>query len=144
MSAKTDILSLPEEELVHPGNRACSGCGLSIVYRIGLKALGKDTIPDYHAAEAAAAVLAYVMAVEAAKDSDPDKVRAALGNLTFMSFYGSWKIDETGKQIGHDMVDVQWQDGKRVIVWPPAAKTGELYYPLPTFAEKAAGKKAKK
>jgi len=44
MNAKTNILSLPEEELVHPGNRACSGCGLSIVYRIGLKALGKDTI----------------------------------------------------------------------------------------------------
>jgi len=44
MNAKTDILSLPEEELVHPGNRACSGCGLSIIYRIALKALGKDTI----------------------------------------------------------------------------------------------------
>jgi len=44
MSTKTDILSLPEEELVHPGSRACSGCGLSIVYRIALKALGKDTI----------------------------------------------------------------------------------------------------
>jgi pyruvate ferredoxin oxidoreductase beta subunit len=44
MSAKTDILSLPEEELVYPGNRACSGCGLSIIYRIGLKALGKDSI----------------------------------------------------------------------------------------------------
>jgi len=42
MSTKTDILSLPEEEFVHPGNRACSGCGLGIIYRIGLKALGKD------------------------------------------------------------------------------------------------------
>ena len=44
MNAKTNILSLPEEELVHPGNRACSGCGLSIAYRIGLKALGEDSI----------------------------------------------------------------------------------------------------
>ena len=44
MSVKTDILSLPEEELVHPGSRACSGCGLSIIYRIALKALGKDSI----------------------------------------------------------------------------------------------------
>ncbi|MFW5936819.1 MAG: thiamine pyrophosphate-dependent enzyme [Desulfosalsimonas sp.] len=41
---KTTILSLPEEELVHPGNRACAGCGLSIVYRTGLKALGRETI----------------------------------------------------------------------------------------------------
>jgi pyruvate ferredoxin oxidoreductase beta subunit len=44
MSTKTTILTLPREELVHPGNRACTGCGLSIAYRIGLKALGPDTI----------------------------------------------------------------------------------------------------
>jgi len=44
MTKKTTILTLPEDELVHPGNRACAGCGLSIVYRIGLKALGRDTI----------------------------------------------------------------------------------------------------
>lgn len=44
MAEKTTILNLTEEEFVHPGNRACSGCGLSIVYRMGLKALGKDTI----------------------------------------------------------------------------------------------------
>jgi pyruvate ferredoxin oxidoreductase beta subunit len=44
MQIKTNILSLPEEELVHPGNRACAGCALGIAYRIGLKALGKNTI----------------------------------------------------------------------------------------------------
>ena len=44
MATKTTILDLPEDELVHPGNRACAGCGLSINYRIGLKALGRDTI----------------------------------------------------------------------------------------------------
>lgn len=44
MSEKTTILDLPEEEFVHPGSRACSGCGLGIAYRIGLKALGRDTI----------------------------------------------------------------------------------------------------
>ncbi len=44
MSANTTILNLPEDELVHPGNRACAGCGLSILYRVGLKALGRNTI----------------------------------------------------------------------------------------------------
>ena len=44
MAEKTTILNLTEEEFVHPGNRACAGCGLSIIYRIGLKALGKNTI----------------------------------------------------------------------------------------------------
>jgi pyruvate ferredoxin oxidoreductase beta subunit len=44
MQAKTTILSLPTEEFVQPGTRACTGCGLAIAYRVGLKALGKDTI----------------------------------------------------------------------------------------------------
>jgi len=44
MQVKTNILSLPTQEFVHPGTRACTGCGLAIAYRIGLKALGKDTI----------------------------------------------------------------------------------------------------
>jgi pyruvate ferredoxin oxidoreductase beta subunit len=43
-NAKTNVLNLTEEEFVHPGNRACSGCSLSILYRIGLKALGRDCI----------------------------------------------------------------------------------------------------
>ncbi len=106
------------------------------------KALGKDIIPDYHAAEAGAQVLAYTLAVEKANAVNSDAVRATLGDLTFMSFYGGWDVDDTGLQVGHSMVDVQWQNGERVIVWPPEAQTGKPAYPMPTFAEKAQGKKA--
>jgi branched-chain amino acid transport system substrate-binding protein len=97
------------------------------------KAVGKDMLPDYHAAEASAAVLALVLAVEKVDSVDNDKVRAALGDLTFMSFYGGWDVDDTGKQIGHSMVDVQWQNGKRIIVWPEAAQTGSPAYPKKKF-----------
>ena len=103
-------------------------------------AVGKDIVPDYHAAEAGAAVLALVMGIENADSVDSDEVRKALGDLEFMSFYGGWDVDQTGKQIGHPMVDIQWQNGKRVIVAPPAAKTGDIEYPMPTFAEKTAKK----
>jgi pyruvate ferredoxin oxidoreductase beta subunit len=41
---KATAVNLTEEELVYPGNRACPGCGLSILYRIGLKAIGRDAI----------------------------------------------------------------------------------------------------
>ncbi len=105
-------------------------------------AVGSDMIPDYHAAEAGAQVLAYVLAVEKANSLDTDKVREALGDLTFMSFYGGWDIDDTGLQVGHSMVDVQWQDAKRVIIWPKEAQTGKPAYPMPTFASKAKGRKA--
>jgi len=97
------------------------------------KAVGKDMLPDYHAAEASAAVLALVLAVEMVDSVDNDKVRAALGDLTFMSFYGGWDIDDTGKQVGHSMVDVQWQNGKRVIIWPESAQTGSPAYPKQKF-----------
>jgi branched-chain amino acid transport system substrate-binding protein len=97
------------------------------------KAVGKDMLPDYHAAEASAAVLALVLAVEKVDSVDNDKVRAALGDLTFMSFYGGWDIDDTGKQIGHSMVDVQWQSGERKIVWPESAQTATPVYPKKKF-----------
>ena len=41
---KTTALNLTDEEFVYPGNRACAGCGLSTLYRIGLKAIGRDAI----------------------------------------------------------------------------------------------------
>jgi branched-chain amino acid transport system substrate-binding protein len=100
---------------------------------------GKNMLPDYHAAEAGAQVLAYVLGVEKAGSADSKKVRQALGELEFMSFYGGWDIDETGLQVGHTMVDIQWQDGERAIVWPESAQTGKPVYPMPTFQEKAGG-----
>jgi len=41
---KTNVLNLTTEEFVYPGNRACSGCGLNVLYRMGLKAIGRDCI----------------------------------------------------------------------------------------------------
>jgi amino acid/amide ABC transporter substrate-binding protein, HAAT family (TC 3.A.1.4.-) len=60
-----------------------------------------------------------------------------------MTFYGVIKIDPaTGSQVGHEMVLGQWQNGRFVIVWPQEAAEARLYYPLPTWDEKRAGKTA--
>ena len=37
-------MDLPETEYIFPGTRACSGCGMALIYRIALKALGPKTI----------------------------------------------------------------------------------------------------
>lgn len=87
--------------------------------------------PDYHAATAAASVLAYVLAIEKAGTLNTTSVRKALGELKFMSFYGKWEINETGKQVGHEMVLIQWQKGKKEIVWPREARTKRPIYPMP-------------
>ena len=99
--------------------------------------------PDYHAAEAGQAPLVYAKAVEIANSVDPDRVREAFNKLNCMTFFGEFKIDkDSGLQTGHSMVVVQWQGGKKKIVWPPSAATSQFYYPMPTFAEKAKGIKA--
>lgn len=97
------------------------------------EAAGKDLTPEYHAAEAGASVLALVLAIEKSNSLDSDKVRAALGDLEFVSFYGGWDVDATGKQVGHDMIDAQWQGGKLKIVWPEAGATGKVLYPKRAF-----------
>ncbi len=105
---------------------------------------GSDEKPSYHAAEGAAAVLSYAYAIEKAQSLEPEKVREAMNNIEFMSLYGVWKIDpETGKQIGHDMVIIQWQGGTKKIIWPEAAANSDPYYPIPTWEEKEQGKLAK-
>ncbi|MDO8943296.1 MAG: thiamine pyrophosphate-dependent enzyme, partial [Desulfobacterales bacterium] len=38
------LFKVHKEEYILPGNRACSGCGLTLAYRYLLKALGKNTI----------------------------------------------------------------------------------------------------
>ena len=39
-----NVMDLPEEEFIYPGTRACAGCGMALIYRIALKALGSKTI----------------------------------------------------------------------------------------------------
>ncbi|MCP4995953.1 MAG: pyruvate synthase subunit beta [Gammaproteobacteria bacterium] len=41
---KTTAVSLTSEEYMHPGNRACTGCTLNTLYRVGVKAIGRDAI----------------------------------------------------------------------------------------------------
>lgn len=106
---------------------------------------GEDVQPDYHAAEAAGAILAIAKAIDTAGTTDSKALRDTFSKLEFMTFFGNFKIDpQTGKQVGHEMVLFQWQGGKKVIIWPPEAATGEPYYPIPTWEEKEQGKLATK
>lgn len=101
----------------------------------------KGVDPDYHGVEAAAAMFSYALGIEAAKSLDTDQVRAALGKLHFVSVYGDWAIDpQSGRQIAHKSVLIQWQKGKKEIVWPPEAQTAKLCYPMPSSQDRLKGK----
>ncbi len=84
---------------------------------------------DYHDAEASAACLAMVMAVEDAGSTDPDAVRDSLAALDTESFFGTIKFNDKGQNVYKPMSVIQVQDGKVVTVWPTDAAEGSFMWP---------------
>ncbi|MDA0735322.1 MAG: amino acid ABC transporter substrate-binding protein [Chloroflexi bacterium] len=85
---------------------------------------------DYPMVQAYAAGLVAQRCVEEAGSLDEQELRTAADVLDFSTFYGRFKIDPaTGRQIGRSVVLVQWQQGRKVIVWPPEQSQGRLVYP---------------
>ncbi len=92
--------------------------------------------PGYHAAGGFVAGLVLQKAIEDAGSIDSEKVRKALEKMDIMTFYGRIKFDTGdyyGRQMGHEMVYLQWQkkNGKLVkeVVWPLEARSADLVYP---------------
>jgi len=102
--------------------------------------LGEDIeAPEYHIAEACAAGLVLQALIEKAGTLDNDALREAANELKITTFFGKFAIDPgTGIQVAHDMVVIQWIEGKKEIVWPPEVATHELVFPMPTWAERGA------
>ena len=69
---------------------------------------------------------------------DRDKIRDAIAKMKFKSYMpGHFEVDpKTGMQIGHEWASFQWQNGKKVILWPKSAATGELLYPAPSWKKR--------
>ncbi|MEB3756365.1 MAG: amino acid ABC transporter substrate-binding protein [Desulfurococcales archaeon] len=82
--------------------------------------------PSYHSAEAGAAIVFLVKAIETANSLDSTAVRQAMNSLDLITFFGHLKIDpQTGLEIGHQIVVVQWQNGKQVVVYPKDVATAQ-------------------
>jgi branched-chain amino acid transport system substrate-binding protein len=84
---------------------------------------------EYHGAEATAACLALLLAVEKAGSTDPDKVRAALAALDERTFFGPLKFSPTGQNVTKTMGVIQVQNGKPVAVWPKESSEAPLVWP---------------
>ncbi|MBN1554153.1 MAG: ABC transporter substrate-binding protein, partial [Phycisphaerae bacterium] len=75
-------------------------------------------------------------AVQRADSLKPDKLIPAIEQTDLRVVRGQLRFDETHQCVfGYNPTETilgnwaQWQDGKRVTIWPPAAKTGELKMP---------------
>ncbi|PYM75914.1 MAG: hypothetical protein DME10_02700 [Candidatus Rokuibacteriota bacterium] len=92
--------------------------------------------PSYHAAAGYAGCLIYAEGVKRAKSLDADLVRAELLKLKIRTAFGDYAVDQDGFQIAHKMVMIQWQDGKRVVVWPDDLASGKLRFPTPPWSQR--------
>jgi branched-chain amino acid transport system substrate-binding protein len=92
--------------------------------------------PSYHAAAGYAGCLLYGEAVKRAGTLDADKVREQLLKMETKTAFGDYKVDADGFQVAHKMVMLQWQDGKRVVVWPDDLASGKPRYPTPEWGKR--------
>jgi branched-chain amino acid transport system substrate-binding protein len=86
--------------------------------------------PAYQSASSTVSGIAYVQAIQAAGTLDPQAVRDEITKLDFMTFYGQIKFDERGVNVSKPMVVEQWQDGKKVTVWPPDVASAKPVWPI--------------
>jgi len=92
--------------------------------------------PGYHTAAGHGICQVLTEAVKRAGSMDREKIRDAILKLDFNTVFGAFKVDPDGLQIAHKMVIFQWQDGKRVIVWPEELAPGKPRFPTPPWSER--------
>ena len=85
---------------------------------------------DYPMAQAYAVGVVMQRCVEECGSLDDAALRRVAANLDFTTFYGRFRIDPaTGRQVGKSSLLVQWQQGRKVVVWPPGYRQGVMRYP---------------
>ena len=89
--------------------------------------------PSYHSAAGYAGCMIYAEGVKKAGALDADKVREALLALKLRTMFGDYQVDKDGFQLAHKMILLQWQEGKRVVVWPDDLASGKPRFPTPPW-----------
>jgi branched-chain amino acid transport system substrate-binding protein len=67
---------------------------------------------------------------------DGVKIRDAILKMDLNTVFGAFKVDQDGVQIAHKMLLFQWQDGKKVIVWPEELAPGKPRFPTPPWSQR--------
>lgn len=75
---------------------------------------------DYPAAQAYAAGLIAMRCVEEAGGLEDGALAEAARRLRCTTFFGRFELGEDGRQVGHEVLVVQWQEGMKAVVWPPS------------------------
>jgi branched-chain amino acid transport system substrate-binding protein len=80
-------------------------------------------LPSYHAGSAYASCQILEKAINHSRSLNHDKIRDFILSLDTITVIGRFKVDHKGKQIGHNPIIIQWQNGKKEIVYPRKMQT---------------------
>ena len=90
--------------------------------------------PDYHCAQAYAAMYVIADALKRAKSLAPNNVRNALAETDMMTVFGPVKFISYGKKTQQNRLPTylaQWINGRLEIVWPREVATARYIHPAP-------------
>jgi branched-chain amino acid transport system substrate-binding protein len=116
-----------EPELPYPGVK-------EFVLSHSMEFPGRDL--SYHSAGGYAGCQILVEAIKRAGSLDGEKIREAVLKMDYNTVYGGFKVGDDGFQLSHKMVMFQWQDGKKVIVWPDELAAGKVRFPTPPWNQR--------
>ncbi len=85
---------------------------------------------DYPMAQAFAAGIIAERCAQEAGSLEGDGLRKVAMALDFTTFYGRFRIDETGRQVGRSVALVQRQEGRKVVVWPAEQAEAPVRWPF--------------
>ena len=91
---------------------------------------------SYQTVEGYAACQIFVAAVKRAASLDASKVRDAILKMDVNTVFGPFRVDRDGIQVAHRIATYQWQDGKKVIVWPDDLAPGKPRFPTPPWSQR--------
>jgi len=91
---------------------------------------------SYHSAGGYGGCQVLVEAIKRAGSLDGEKIREAILKIDMNTVYGGFKVDADGFQVSHKMVMFQWQEGRKVIVWPDELAAGKAKFPTPPWNQR--------
>ncbi len=91
---------------------------------------------SYHSAAGYGGCEILVEAIRRAGSLDSGRLREAILTMDRNTVFGGFRVDRDGLQIGHKMLMFQWQDGKKVIVWPEELAPGKPRFPTPPWSQR--------
>jgi branched-chain amino acid transport system substrate-binding protein len=118
--------------------------GNETIYTVGWDPIAKfpnsaQFVKDYHAAnnvdptylgaQTFAAMQVLEQSVNAAKTTDNTKLRNYVASHSYATVVGTLKFNSQGYTPPMGVLVLQFQAGKRVIIWPKGQATGSVIYP---------------